>query len=400
MSVAPRVRLSVVLPVVLIAAVFIVAVTAATTWDPTFDTITFVFIAACVLWGAVQVAVGTLIAWRRPENRVGRLLQTSGVLVAAAFVGYFVAAIRMESAGSDDLVGGIAGWWASSSLYVAIYTAFPLLGLLFPDGRLPGPRWRLPTAIITVALVACCAVFAVAAGPLGTDLPDNPFGVVSLPPGAWDAASGIGALLLVAAIVLAVAAVVVRWRRGDPRERSQLKWLASAITVAGILFAVTFGGAEGESTSPMAVLGIGSSMLIPIAIGVAVFRYRLYEIDRIISRTIGWGIATALVAAVFVAGIIVLQAVLAGLTQGGTLAVAASTLVAFALFQPLRATVQRSVDRRFNRAGADAQRAVDAFGASTRDDVDLAALGSRLLGAADRAVQPRTIDLWIRRSAP
>jgi hypothetical protein len=389
------VRLSVAAPVGLFAVVALVALTAAMTWDP-FDPITFVFIATCVLWGAVQVAVGTLIVWRRPENRVGRLLQTSGVLVAAAFVGYFVAAIRMASAGADDLVGGVAGWWASSSLYLAIYAAFPLLGVLYPDGRLPDPRWRLPTMAITAVLLGCFVVFAVAAGPLGPDLPDNPFGVVALPPGMWEVASGVGALMLVVSMALAIVGVAVRWRRGRALERSQLKWLGSAIAVAGVLSAVTFGGGEGESISPLAIIGIGSMSLIPLAIGVAVFRYRLYDIDRLISRTLSWAVITGILLAVFAGAVVMLQAILAGLTQGQTLAVAASTLLAFALTQPLRRRVQAAVDRRFDRARYDGERVVAAFSERVRANVHLDGLAGEVRRVAIETVRPASAAVWLR----
>jgi hypothetical protein len=135
---------------------------------------------------------------------------------------------------------------------------------------------------------------------------------------------------------------------------------------------------------------------VPIAIYVAVTRYRLYEIDRIVSRTIGWVVVTALLAAVFAIAIIGLQAVLAPITENNTLAVAASTLLAASLFQPLRARVQRAVDRRFNRSRVDAQRVTDAFGTHVRDNVDLAALTQRLLAAVDGTVQPSGIGIWIR----
>lgn len=389
-------RLSIVAPLVLVTLVVAVAIGAGATWYPWFDTATFVFIAVCVLWGLIQVGVGTIIAYRRPKNRVGRLLQVSGVLVPAAFVGFLVAAIRMEMSGPDDAVGGAAGWWASSTLFVAIYTAFPLLGLLFPDGRLPGPRWRLPVAGITVAILGCCALFAVASGSLGPELPNNPFGLVELPPGLWDAASALGTVLLVASMALAVGAVVVRWRRGGPLERSQLKWLGAALLVSGVLFSISFGGSSDEATSPLAILGVGSASLIPIAIGVAVLRYRLYEIDRIISRTVGWALVTGILVMV-VGGLVVgLQALLGGVTQGSTLAVAASTLVAFALFQPVRRRVQRGVDRRFDRNRYNGERLAQAFGGRLRDEVDLAAIARSLLTTTHEAVRPAGAAVWLR----
>jgi hypothetical protein len=144
------------------------------------------------------------------------------------------------------------------------------------------------------------------------------------------------------------------------------------------------------------IVASASIGLVPVAIGIAILRYRLYEIDRIVSRTIGWALVTGLLVAVFAGTIVGLQALLAPLTNNNTLAVAGSTLVAAALFQPLRRRVQRAVDRRFNRARVDAQRAIDAFGAHLRDDVDLAALHGRLVAAADATVQPNGAGLWLR----
>jgi len=204
---------------------------------------------------------------------------------------------------------------------------------------------------------------------------------------------------VIVCLAIAVGSMVVRYRRSNGVERLQLRWLVAA---AGfVVLAITAG------LSSLIVIGEGLGVLvwipaivayptIPVAIYIAITRYRLYEIDRIVSRTIGWALVTVALAAVFVGVIVGLQALLAPVTDENTLAVAASTLVAAALFQPLRARVQRAVDRRFNRARVDAQRAIDAFGAHLRDEVDLGALHGRLLAAADAAVQPAGAGLWLR----
>jgi DNA integrity scanning protein DisA with diadenylate cyclase activity len=176
-------------------------------------------------------------------------------------------------------------------------------------------------------------------------------------------------------------------------ERQQLKWLVASVPLAGILFPVSF---LSELSGLVDIASVAAVALIPGAIGLAVLRYRLYEIDRLVSRTLAWALVTGILVTVFALLVVGLQAVLAGLTQGQTLAVAASTLVAFALFQPLRARVQRAVDRRFNRTRVDTQRAIDGFGAHVRESIDLDDLNARLTAAITETVQPSRAGLWIR----
>ncbi len=361
------------------------------------DLPTLAFLAVTASWGLVQATVGALIALRRPDNRIGRLLQVSGPLVISVFLGFVLSAIRTVTHGGDDLVASVAGWWASMTIFLAIFLAFPLVGILYPDGRLPGPRWRLPILIIALVQGAAAMLFAVKTGPVEPSLPDNPFGIVAVPPGVLAAVGFVGILLLVLAMALAVAAMTVRWRRGSLAERSQLKWLFAALVVAGILFPLTFGASSpDESPGFLATLSVGSAVLIPVAIGIAVLRYRLYEIDRILSRTIGWAVVTGVLVAVFGGAVVALQAVLAGITQGQTLAVAASTLVAFAFFQPMRRRVQSVVDRRFDRARYDAQRTVDAFARRLRDETDMEKVTNDLSGTASSTVAPASLTIWLR----
>jgi len=198
-------------------------------------------------------------------------------------------------------------------------------------------------------------------------------------------------------MVAAAVSLVVRWRRSDRLVRAQLKWIAFSGTMLGVttaLYVMSF-FAWGVSLLPLIGTAIAFSLL-PVTVAIAVLRYRLYEIDRIISRTIGWALVTGILVAMFALLVVGLQAALAPLTTGDTLAVAASTLVAFALFQPVRRRVQRVVDRRFNRARVDAQQAIDAFGSQLRDDVDLTAVQGRLIVAAGAAVQPDGASIWIR----
>jgi hypothetical protein len=217
--------------------------------------------------------------------------------------------------------------------------------------------------------------------------------VVDVPREVFDIAALAGALAMVVAIALAIAAVVVRWRRGTQVERAQLKWLLAPLTLG----MVSFGFAFGSSYTDLAdLVSFISTILVPVAIGIAVLRYRLYEIDRLISRTLSWALVSGALVVVFATAVVMLQAVLAGVTQGQTLAVAASTLVAAALFQPLRARVQRIVDRRFDRARYDAERTADRFAEDVRNEVDLGALRTGLVAVAIEAVRPGGAGVWLR----
>jgi hypothetical protein len=207
----------------------------------------------------------------------------------------------------------------------------------------------------------------------------------------------LGLILCLVVAAAGVAALIVRFRRSAGAEHQQIKWFASAAVVE---FAVIFV----MSAPPPAVvpppfdslLAIVVAPLIPIAIGIAILRYRLYDIDRIISRTVSYGAVTGILAAVFVGTVLVSQTVLAGFFNGGSVAVAASTLVVAALFQPLRRRVQSVVDRRFNRSRYDAERTAAAFGARLRDQVDLANLDADVREVVAATVAPVKVGLWIR----
>lgn len=348
------------------------------------------------LWGVANATVGAIIVSRRPDNRIGRLLQTGGPLLIGVFLGFVISAIRGLTAGPSDLLGALAGWWASISILPAILIAFPLVAILFPDGRLPGPRWRGPVAFVTVGQIVLSALSAITAGPVGEGLADNPFGLLRLPPDVAAMLRLSGTLLILPALALALVAIVVRWRHGDRLARAQLKWLLGALAVGAVVFPLSFGGGV---ASALDILGVGSVMLVPIAIAIAILRYRLYEIDRIISRTLTYGVLTVVLAGVYLAGFALLQTVLAPVTAGGgPIAVAASTLVVFALFQPLRRHVQSVIDRRFDRARYDAQRTVEGFAANLRDEFDLERLGGELGAVVGRALAPTSVGVLLRAS--
>jgi hypothetical protein len=355
-----------------------------------------------LLFYASYAAVGGILALRRPRNPIGWLV----VVAAFGFAGTTVP-LNLDVAGLQD---GSGPWrdfllaWVSSWASQATFGSFVALTLMFPSGMLPVGRWRKPA----IALLVACTLSTIlgALAPTITVNPDGGFVSVPFPnrlsplSGAW-AALPFDSLFLVSivSLVIGVVAMLLRYRRSTGIERLQLRWLVAAM--AFVVLAITFGLSSllfvGDEIGLLVwIPAIVAYPTIPAAIYIAITRYRLYEIDRVVSRTIGWAVVTAALASVFVGTIIGLQALLAPFTNNNTLAVAGSTLLAAALFQPLRAWVQRAVDRRFNRARVDAQRAIDGFGAHLRDEVDLDALHGRLLVAAGATVQPNGAGLWLR----
>ena len=289
-------------------------------------------------------------------------------------------------------------WALSWSWILLIFPIFHLL-LTFPDGRLLSPRWRWAVAL-EVAMVAVFVGFTAFTQSLNVLVNDisvwtvpNPIGF--LPNNLFDAALGrIWGFGLLAMTIASGAAVVLRFRRGSTMVRQQLKWPVLAV--------VLFGAVYGGSTVYPGLVGDGSILFgvslagIPISVAIAVLRYRLYAIDHIISRTVSWAVITAVLVAVFVGGVLGLQAALVGVTQAPTLAVAASTLAACALFQPIRVRVQRAVDRRFDRARFDAERTATSFSDRLRGEVAIDAIADDLQTTIDRSVRPSTQGLWLR----
>ena len=348
--------------------------------------------------GSVLLAVvGGIIEWRRPGHRIGRLLLLGGPLYAALAAGWTTAEL-VEPYVDRELYLTLN--WAGLLLsYPGMALIAGWLPLLFPSGTLPGPRWRLPAAALVVLPSIGTVAWAVRPGPLvdGVDS-DNPFGVAGWP--TWlQPFIDLIPLALLALLLLAAAGLVVRYRRGRSVERLQIRWFLASTSLALIGFVAVAVEQEIRTDDGILVSVVAAYagiLAMPVAIGIAVLRYRLFEIDRIISRTIGWAVLSTLLVGVLATTIVGLQALLAPFTNSDTLAVAASTLLAAALFQPLRRRVQDAVDRRFNRARVDAQRAIDGFAARLRDDPDLGSVKRRLLVAASGAVQPNGAALWIR----
>jgi hypothetical protein len=344
---------------------------------------------------------GALIASRQPRNIIGWLLLVPGVAVPLSELGNAWLA-GLDPVPTTTTPGlWIVLWFCGWSWLCLIFPIFHLL-LTFPDGRLPSPRWRWIVAIevAMISLFVATVTFSAELMALVDGTPvwsvANPIGFLSSAD-IWDATFSvpweIGLLTLT---IGSVAAFVVRFRRGSPEARHQLKWPMAAIVLFGVVYGAGATGSAFSDTGIWNVLFGVAIAAIPVSVAVAVLKYRLYEIDRIISRTLGWAVVTGVLLAVFALGVIGLQAMLSGFTQGQTLAVAASTLAAFALFQPLRRRVQHAVDRRFDRARYDGSFTADEFATRVRDEVDIDAVVGDFGATVGDAMRPRAVGIWLR----
>ena len=362
------------------------------------DIIGFVaFVNAIALLGVTAIAVGALIALRVPANPIGPVMIVGALCLQMVFVTWPLTVAAVD--GDWAIASWLApiGWFATVALVPSLYLLFVVVGLLYPNGHLPGPRWRAPFVLTTAALVAGEVMTTIAPWAPTSNLPPtgNPFALSFVPPEVAELGGGIAAGALFVGFALAVAGIVVQFRRADDLERTQIKWLVAALALMAVVFPISF-GTDIDESGIFDVVAVLTGCLTPIAIGVAILRYRLYEIDRLVSRTVSWAIITGTLLAVFAGLVIGLQTLLEDVTQGGgTFAVAASTLVAAALFQPLRRRVQRAVDRRFDRARYDAEQTAAMFAERLRDEVDLETLTAELRATVAATVRPREATVWL-----
>jgi hypothetical protein len=348
----------------------------------------------------VDATVGAIVASRRPENPVGWLLCLSGVAVGtSSFASQYAIHALLARPGSLP-AGEALAWIAAWQLPVMIGLQVSYL-LLFPTGRLPSRRWRWTAWLVVAFVLAGVVLSAFSPGAyLGSLGPiRNPLGIEGLT-GAYKALLYAGAPLLFGAAVLSL---FVRLRRAEGLERQQLKWFAyaAAMFALGIVLIVIPLAIDTPSWFVRAATAVftAAGTTVPVAIGIAILRYRLYDIDRIINRTLVYGSLTALLAVVYLGGVISSQYAFRTLTgQGSQLAIVASTLAIAALFNPLRKRIQAFVDRRFYRSRYDAARTLEAFSARLRDETDLEALNDDLVGVVGETMQPAHASLWLRPS--
>jgi hypothetical protein len=334
---------------------------------------------------------GVVLAILRPRNPIGWLQLVSGI--GFTFIGFAPVYVAASVDLGLELVGyRLVDWVTPFMQNLAWILVVFYIPLLFPDGRLPGPRWK-PFALVVTGLVALmlATLLVVDRPDMGRNLP-LPLELEGSLAAAGNLSYDVLGPVPGFGVALALAAVIVRYRRSRGMERQQMKWFLAAVA---LLLTATL-----LATLTTALWGVFAFLVslafLPVAIGIAVLRYRLYDIDRLISRTIGWALVTGVLAAVFVGVVLALQALLAGFTQGETLAVAASTLAALALFQPLRRRIQVAVDRRFDRTRHDGQQLVGAFGERLRDETDLEIIRAEVPATVDAAVRPATVGLWLR----
>jgi hypothetical protein len=349
------------------------------------------------------VIVGAILVARRPRNPIGWVLMLS----AYAFVGTTTSTnldVAALQAGTAPIDQALSAWVVGWSGHVG-YACFFALAVLFPAGRLPDGRGRVASVAgigvgVTTAVLAAVApdLELVVGGASSISVP-NP--IVRLPLFEPLSALPIEVLILVpvGVCLIGIASMFVRYRRSTGIARLQFRWLGAAlafavVSLAGGLGALAlFGEGIGDVVWYPAMLAYPS---VPVAMGIAILRLRLYDIDRIVSRTLGYALVTGALVLAFVAGNLVVQTVLADLTQADTIAVAASTLLVFGLAQPLRRRIQRLVDLRFDRSRIDAEQTVRAFAERQRDQVDITALLADLRGTAVAAVRPKTVEVWLR----
>jgi hypothetical protein len=342
----------------------------------------------------VYAAVGVIVARRQPRNPIGWIL-----------IGFILVFLLSSIAGWYAVLYYRLGHHALPLAPVAVLVqpswapaliSFPVVLLLFPDGRLTSRRWRwVLLAYVLVGCVASAALFSPAIRAVAShDVRLDSFGdVISKQKhsgGLLGVAEVLGLLSILGFWLSFMAHQVLSWRHASGERREQLKWLASGAAVSVVVIAGSFGVSSTSVSGE--ILGMGLAGL-PVGIGVGILKYRLYDIDRIISRALTYAIVTGILVGVY-AGLVLLATQVLGFHS--SVAVAVSTLAAAALFNPLRRRAQRTLDRRFNRARYDADQTVTAFSARLQDAVDLDSVRDDLAAVVDRALEPAHISVWIR----
>jgi hypothetical protein len=338
--------------------------------------------------------VGAIIASRQPRNAIGWLFCSVGVTIGLnSFAGDY-AEFWLASGFGPDSLGETAAWLSSWSWILLVYVPMSFLLLLFPDGRLPSRRWRPVAWGVALGTAGGVVGYALRAGPL-VDFPHiaNPYGVDGPVVGVVGVA---GSIVAAGSMVASAVSLIVRLRRAGSVERQQIKWLAyGGAVMVGILGA---GGLITLWSVPASIVVMSVSLLgLPVFTGIAIVRYRLYDIDLLINRTLVYGALTAMLVLVYLGGVVLLQYLFRTLAgEESQLAIVASTLAIAALFEPLRRRVQVFIDRRFYRRKYDARKTLEAFSTKLRDETDLDALNDDLVGVVRDTMQPAYASLWLR----
>jgi hypothetical protein len=364
---------------------------------PYYDPVDAVFALATVLTFSV---VGAIIASRQPRNAIGWIFCGIGLVVSLNSLTGSYAEYQLAGGSASGRLPETAAWFSSWSWTLWLYVPTTFLLLLFPDGRLPSPRWRPVAWGAALGVISFVAGYALEPGPLeGFPRITNPYGVDSP---ILDAIAVAGAILAGASMLASAVSLIVRMRRAGRVQRQQIKWLAYGGAV--VVGAVFVGGVIAIWFEEVGISLISIGLLgVPIFTGVAIARHRLYEIDVVINRTLVYGSLTATLALVYFGGVTATQGIFRALTgqeQQPQLAIVVSTLVIAALFNPLRRRIQGFIDRRFYRRKYDAAKTLEAFSAKLRDETDLDALSDELVRVVRETMQPAHVSLWLRPDTP
>jgi hypothetical protein len=362
-----------------------------------------------VVLEAPFVLVGAVLLRRRPDQPIGWLLAGSGCgLALTTTVNIYTDATLLYGATAlpSHPVLTVAG---NSVIILPLTLGLIFLPVLFPSGRPLSDRWRRFLAVVVVLAVANAITAPFAEPDLRLWTEGGTIDLGANPMAAWPIAgvlapiAVVSFILLLLAVPTALAAVVIRFRRADPVERQQIRWLRFGLLAVVVGLALMIAMQPVEAALGLAVPEVvwdlllgGAVAVIPISVGIAVTRHGLYEIDRVVSRAVAYVIVTGVLAAVYASGVMGFTQLLATFGRGSELAVAATTLVVAALFGPVRRHVQGRVDRRFNHSRYDAQRTIETFAATLRDEVDLDGLADSLVATAGTTMQPVSASLWLR----
>ena len=344
------------------------------------------------------MVVGALIVAHRPGNAIGWLFSAIALL---AFTGQLASeyATYAYATRPGSLPGAtLAAWYGSWPWWLVVALTLVFTPLLFPTGRLLSPRWR-PVAWlagVTTAVLTALTSLRTELGTVEDQVVANPIGVAAV--GNPEKSPMIPVLIVLLGVLAtaAVGSLVLRFRRSRGEERQQLKWFTYASAL------LPLAGLDDFLPAPVGDLLFGVPIVfLPVAAGIAILRHRLYDIDRLINRTLVYGSLTAILGLVYTGVVLILGQVFGGVTEDPpSWAVAGATLAVAALFQPARRRIQEVVDRRFNRRKYDAAETIDTFGARLRDQVDLDTLSTELLAVVDQTMQPTRVVLWLRPSPP
>jgi hypothetical protein len=353
----------------------------------------------------VLATVGALILSHQPRNTIGWLLMApvGAFLVIGPLENYVE---HLAPSSPEPTAGLLLIVWLSNWSWLLLIIPLLYILLLFPSGRPLTPRWRW-VGVVAIAWATLFVLMVTFSQKLTTPelMFNNPVGVLG--EATAERLAGVWIVGLLALVVACAVSLFIRYRRADDTERKQIKWLLYACAVFLVLFVGgTVSGVSGTTTLGGHIWGVFfglSIVMLPAAIGIAILRYRLYEIDLLINRTLVYGSLTAMLALVYFGGVATIQAIIGALTGGEQqpqFAVVVSTLVIAALFNPLRRRIQGFIDRRFYRSKYDARKTLEAFSATLREETDLDALSDDLVGVVRETMQPAHVSLWLRPDTP